>query len=194
MCFKLFCCCHDNAGANRMTGDNVNAATTDAEANSSLPSPVTAQPIFSGYYKLFAKECLDEHNRYRALHGVPLVTMNVNLSAYAMEWARVLAESNSVLIYRNEAIYGENLYVAREHNVDAQTVVKTWYDEISYYNFDRPEKVHGVDQFTQLIWKSTREIGVGIEKRGQNTWIVVNYGPKGNIPGQFEMNVPSPIK
>ncbi|XP_055845015.1 Golgi-associated plant pathogenesis-related protein 1-like [Episyrphus balteatus] len=184
MCFKLFCCC--NHGDNAI-GEN-NERTGEANP------PVINQPILSGFYNLFVKECLDEHNRFRALHGVPMVTLNVNLSAYATEWARILADRNSVLIYRNEQLYGENLFVAREYNVDARTVVKSWYDEIKSYNFDRPEKVHGVDQFTQVVWMKTREIGVGIEKRGQNTWVVVNYDPKGNIPKNFEINVPEPIK
>jgi hypothetical protein len=50
--------------------------------------------------------------------------------------------------------------------------------------------------FTQMIWKSSTEIGVGISKvRGQNKYVVVaHYKPSGNIntPGEFRKNVLPP--
>ena len=52
----------------------------------------------------------------------------------------------------------------------------------------------GSSNFTQMMWKSSREIGVGIAKlQGQNTYIIVaQYYPAGNTnnPGDFWENVP----
>ncbi|GIY60273.1 golgi-associated plant pathogenesis-related protein 1 [Caerostris extrusa] len=51
---------------------------------------------------------------------------------------------------------------------------------------------------SQLLWKSTTEIGVGVAKiPGQNkAYVVVNYRPAGNnnMPGEFERNVLPPQK
>jgi hypothetical protein len=47
--------------------------------------------------------------------------------------------------------------------------------------------------FTQVVWKSSKSISVGVAKgRGGTTFVVVNYYPPGNYKGQFSANVPRP--
>lgn len=50
--------------------------------------------------------------------------------------------------------------------------------------------------FTQMIWKSSNEMGIGISKvKGQNKYVIVaHYKPSGNIntPGEFRKNVLPP--
>ena len=52
--------------------------------------------------------------------------------------------------------------------------------------------------FTQLVWKSTTEIGVGVARvRGQDRWVIVtHYRPQGNtnMPGDFKTNVLPPLQ
>ena len=47
--------------------------------------------------------------------------------------------------------------------------------------------------FTQMVWKLTTEIGVGVARvRGQDRWVIVaQYRPQGNsnMPGDFQRNV-----
>ena len=62
------------------------------------------------------------------------------------------------------------------------------------YDFSlAPRQGQGTDHFTQLIWKSTKYIGVGktLTKRNKMTCtiIVARYEPRGNIPGDFNENV-----
>lgn len=45
--------------------------------------------------------------------------------------------------------------------------------------------------FTQVVWKSTTEVGVGLAMVGNAVFVVGQYSPAGNISneGYFEKNV-----
>jgi hypothetical protein len=50
------------------------------------------------------------------------------------------------------------------------------------------------DHFTQIVWKSTQEFGIGkAHTRGGKLIVVANYHPAGNIMGKFHENVLPPI-
>lgn len=47
--------------------------------------------------------------------------------------------------------------------------------------------------FTQVVWKGSREIGVGKARSNDGKILVVaNYRPAGNVIGRFSENVPAP--
>lgn len=53
--------------------------------------------------------------------------------------------------------------------------------------------------FTQVVWKGSKEVGVGLATDGKTVFVVGQYQPAGNIsnPGYFEKNVlpaGSPVK
>ena len=57
------------------------------------------------------------------------------------------------------------------------------------------QNIHFSDHFTQLVWKSTKEFGIGkAHTRGGKLIVVANYRPSGNIIGQFQENVLPKIK
>lgn len=45
--------------------------------------------------------------------------------------------------------------------------------------------------FTQLVWKNTRRFGAGIAYNRDRTkaYVVAQYAPSGNSPGQYRQNV-----
>ena len=50
------------------------------------------------------------------------------------------------------------------------------------------EKLLG--HFTQLVWKDSKEMGVGRSQSKDGTWIAVaNYLPPGNVIGEYPKNV-----
>lgn len=67
--------------------------------------------------------------------------------------------------YRPGSRYGENLFVATNFQPTAEEVVKGWYSEIFAYNYKQPGFHTNTGNFTQLIWKKSMEIGVGISKQ-----------------------------
>lgn len=45
--------------------------------------------------------------------------------------------------------------------------------------------------FTQVVWKGTKELGVGLATDGHKIYVVAQYRPPGNMnmPGHFADNV-----
>jgi hypothetical protein len=82
--------------------------------------------------------------------------------------------------------YGENLAYG---TITATQAVDLWYDEIQYYNFADPANSDGTYEkwghFTQLVWKSTTQIGCVIhECSGFNPdriYVICEYSPQGNV-------------
>jgi hypothetical protein len=40
--------------------------------------------------------------------------------------------------------------------------VKAWYDEVKNYNFKKPGFTMDTGHFTQLVWKSSTRLGLGL--------------------------------
>lgn len=59
-----------------------------------------------------------------------------------------------------------------------------WYNELYKpgYDYSRPGYQSGAGHFTQLIWKSSTSVGVGIAiKNGKEFYGVAQYTPQGNL-------------
>lgn len=75
--------------------------------------------------------------------------------------------------------------------------IKLFYDEIQYYDWNNPGFSMETGHFTQVVWKASIEIGVGIAIYPDPTWryravVCISYRPPGNYLGQFEQNVLPP--
>lgn len=64
--------------------------------------------------------------------------------------------------YEPSAEYNQNIYQGITETVYVEDIVRTWYNEISHYSFNDPFISARTQHFAQMIWKSTREIGVGM--------------------------------
>lgn len=157
----------------------------------STPSPINRKSFYSD----FEIECLKTHNEYRARHGVPALKISKRMCKHAEEWARILA-SRGVLIHRNNSQYGENIFClwssnANNNHVSGREVVDSWYSEISQHVFHKEPSTLKTGHFTQVVWKESRELGVGMARnRTGEVFVVANYDPPGNFIGSFEKNVP----
>jgi len=142
-----------------------------------------------------AEAILNHHNKVRKDLGIAPLTWNPKLAAYAQAWADYLATSNNCDIkHRTECgenglIYGENIYwgssSAIYKPIDASI---TWYNEIKDYTYARlnENNMDGTGHYTQMIWKDTKEVGVGVAICPNGAIIVVaNYYPAGNVIDQF---------
>ena len=145
----------------------------------------------------FRAAALKQHNVYRAKHGVPPLVLSAQLNDVAQHNAEQLARTNQ-LVHSDNTQLGENLYAfgsSGQALPRSEAVVDRWYGEIQNYNFNKPSFHTGTGHFTQLVWKSSKELGMGMAQAADGTWYVVaNYSPPGNISGQFPLNVLKPKK
>jgi uncharacterized protein YkwD len=144
----------------------------------------------------FNEEALAYHNELRAKHGCPPLKLNEKLCTIAQNYANELAAKNalqhSTNQYNDEPL-GENLYYCSGFDVDPKTMTQSWYDEIQKYDFSSNNFIKGTGHFTQVIWKSTTDVGFGRSKSRSGAYYgVANYYKAGNFQGEFLKNVPKP--
>lgn len=69
--------------------------------------------------------------------------------------------------------------------------VENWYSEGINHVFGREPSTLKTGHFTQIVWRDSREFGVGMAKnRSGQIFVVANYDPPGNFIGSFSENVP----
>lgn len=146
----------------------------------------------------FEEECLQAHNAYRKKHGVPPLVLNKKICKYSTEWAKVLAKTGK-MEHRDQSTYGENIFYAWSSDpnftVTGAAAVDKWYSEIKLHTFGKEPTSLASGHFTQVIWESTKEMGVGVAKSSDGkTFVVANYFPPGNVIGSFAAQVPPPKK
>lgn len=148
----------------------------------------------------FITDCLIWHNNLREIHGVPPLTLSHQLCSMAQFWSNHLVHTNT-FYHRNSKDIGENLFCkwssVPEFDITGQQVAKYWYSEMKLYNFyQEPSLLHvHACQFTQMVWRSSTEFGVGkARSRCGKIVIVANYKPAGNVIGEFHDNVFPPLK
>lgn len=153
------------------------------------PSPICTK---RSQYNEFELDCLRAHNEYRLRHGVSPLKLNKKLCRYAEEWAKIIA-SRGVLVHRNNSQYGENIFCSWSSissNVSGREPVDNWYGEYINHVFNKEPTTLKSGHFTQVVWKESRELGIGMAKnRAGEVFVVAYYDPPGNYIGSFEKNV-----
>uniref|UniRef100_A0A669EIS2 GLI pathogenesis-related 2 n=1 Tax=Oreochromis niloticus TaxID=8128 RepID=A0A669EIS2_ORENI len=140
----------------------------------------------------FKKEFLDTHNAYRAQHGAPPLTFNTELNDAAQNWANQMLAKKK--LGHSDTNDGENVYYAWSSETKTLTgkeAVDSWYSEIKDYDFKKSGHQPKTGHFTQVVWKSSTELGVGIATDGNTVFVVGQYRPAGNITnaGYYQKNV-----
>ncbi|RWS24276.1 uncharacterized protein B4U80_06696 [Leptotrombidium deliense] len=143
----------------------------------------------------FVIESLYWHNAFRKIHNSPALALSSELCEKAQEWANSLTHKD-VFYHKNDEEIGENLLLKCSNftnlDINGEEVTKLWYSEIDKYAFHlSPCLLHTqANRFTQLVWKDTREFGIGKAKTREGKLIVVaNYRPAGNVVGEYHLNV-----
>ena len=150
--------------------------------------------------KILNEILLQEQNKYRLLHNSRNLSLDNKIIKDASTYAESLTKNSELIFepsgiyYNTDEKYGENIFYCNKKTCKDQNVtlaVTTWYEESLNYNYDTNEGIEGTHNFTQMIWKNSNLIGIGIS-RNFNTghmFYVLNYFPKGNVPGKFKENI-----
>ena len=137
---------------------------------------------------------LDAHNAVRAAvrppagyqgTWVPLppLTWSDEVAATSQQWADHLRDDNKCKLVHSDTRYGENLAMGKD--LDIPHAVGMWAGEgkkfryVPVYEFDIP-----TGHYSQLVWRTTTQVGCGIARCGRTTVVVCRYNPAGNRIGR----------
>uniref|UniRef100_A0A0N5B1X4 SCP domain-containing protein n=1 Tax=Strongyloides papillosus TaxID=174720 RepID=A0A0N5B1X4_STREA len=139
------------------------------------------------YYDAYKQKILLETNLYRLKHKANILQTNSQIADLAQDLAEqyLVKQKLNVKKYDNYGI----LYTRVKISL-ATTVLKDWYDTKIKYNFflNKPSS-EAANSFTQIVWRETRQLGVGVQRDDDYLVIVFVFYPKGNIKGEYGKNV-----
>lgn len=135
------------------------------------------------------RDALLAHNRLRTLHHVKPLQWNQSLADQAQQIADTLAVDPST--FQGEPL-GQN--VAQIWHDQTRAPVKAtniWYSENKRYSFAYPQYSDKVRHFTQMVWRSSEQLGMGAapSPSGKYVIVVALYRPVGNEASQLRDNV-----
>ncbi|CDR47647.1 CYFA0S35e00716g1_1 [Cyberlindnera fabianii] len=178
------------SSSTRASTTSSSTRTSSSSTRTSSSSTSTSAAATSSGLTPVEQAILDRHNEYRARHGVPNLTWNSELSAYAQSYIDELSTTSTsacsgTLVHspRTGLNYGENLAYG---NISPTQGVDLWYNENVYYNYDDPENSSGdfesYGHFTQLVWKDTTQLGCVVQSCPSNRiYLICEYYTAGNI-------------
>jgi len=145
-------------------------------------------------------QALQAHNRYRTLHHSPFLNWSEGLATEAQAIAQSLATQDMHSGRKDSATdLGQNMAklagsMACEDAGEIAT--NLWYSQAKNYSYSDPRLNADTDTFTQVIWKDTKEVGIGCAKssitQSGPMYVVALYKPAGNIPKLLRQNVFEP--
>jgi len=136
-----------------------------------------------------AQQYIDAHNKYRAKHCAAPLSWSSKLADIAQKWANHLRDRCGTLEHSAGTQYGENLAAGSIGALDPTSAVDMWYDEIKRYKFPNGGFSMTTGHLTQLLWRSTRQVGCGhAQCKGLDIY-VCEYDPPGNWEGQYRNEV-----
>ena len=138
------------------------------------------------------------HNQWRQEIGAPELNWSASLATTAQHWANNLKHHQACnMTHSNTRGLGENLYWASPlmysdgkkelQPVSATRVTESWGSEKTNYHYASNTCASGkvCGHYTQVVWKTTSEIGCAKTVCGDNSQVwVCNYSPPGNWRGQ----------
>lgn len=130
-----------------------------------------------------------QHKAYRAHYGAEPLVLDPELTRYATNRAQKMAAADGALS-SSRGPYGENLFMSWPTQPTPAEVVKAWMDGAAEYDYGNPGFSNATGNFTQVVWKGSRKLGVGLARSASDRWYVIAvYDPPGNYTGQFPQNV-----
>ncbi|ODM89926.1 Golgi-associated plant pathogenesis-related protein 1 [Orchesella cincta] len=158
--------------------------TADRSASAQATTPIGLPPhrLFPGFkYNNnfeYAKVGRDFHNHYRAMHRAGPLILHEKIQESAQRLAEQLASRNTLNVPK-DSIYSSNVFALPGVVPASEAVreaVQFWYRSFSDYKRENPTP----NAFSQLVWRSSKEVGIGTATDGDRTVVVASYFPKGN--------------
>lgn len=143
------------------------------------------------------EKCLFAHNHIRKVwHDTNELKWDDELAYGATKWATHLAIKND-LRHSDMNNYGENIFrMSGDTSLRCIDAVHEWYKErlSSLYNFDDVKFDPKAGHMLQLLWKTAKNVGVGIVTAHGNIWIVARYTPAQKVETSYKDYIKKPVK
>ncbi|KAI0451992.1 CAP domain-containing protein [Xylaria acuta] len=164
-------------------GRSQKTATTTTMVMAATPGIPSSVPQYVDD-ETFTSAILNSTNFYRGEHNATAVAWNATLEAFATSYLGGDAVGADCAFAHSGGPYGENLALGYP---DATAAVEAWGDERARYDFGNPGFGEATGHFTQLVWKSTTDVGCGrrLCAGGRGWYLVCEYWPRGNVIGAF---------
>lgn len=138
------------------------------------------------------RRVLATHNDERAQVGVPPLRWNADLAASAAEWADHLAATGALehAPENPDAPQGENLWAGTRGRFTPEAMTAAWIREKQHFqpgrfpNNSKTGRVEDVGHYTQVVWRSTRDVGCAMAATQDEDILVCRYSDAGNYRGE----------
>ncbi|KAK9941739.1 hypothetical protein M0R45_007434 [Rubus argutus] len=130
------------------------------------------------------EDYLNGHNVARGQVGVPNITWDNTVAAYAQSYAD--SRKGDCNLVHSGGPYGENL-AKGSGSFTATAAVNLWVAEKPYYNYTSNSCTGGQQclHYTQVVWANSVRLGCARVQCSNLWWFVTcNYDPPGNYIGQ----------
>lgn len=130
---------------------------------------------------------LKSHNDARAAAGMAPLTHSASLAAEAQAYAQQLVAIGSLQHAQDRNGHGENLYWQSQSSKPCENGSTAWADEKNLYGGQPVGQGNfaAYGHYTQMIWKTTTEVGFGTASDGKGgVYVVARYNPAGNMVGK----------
>lgn len=156
-----------------------------------------AAPLFQGNIGRtdnFEQRVLDAHNRERAAMGIEPLRWNEDLARDAEAWAAHLTNVG-YLVHSESDPYdpdpqGENLWAGTRGYYGVESMVGLWIDEKRHFkrgvfpDNSSTGALEDVGHYTQVVWRSTRQVGCAMARGARDEFMVCRYSEGGNVIGE----------
>jgi hypothetical protein len=140
----------------------------------------------------FTHALLTEHNRARDEAGVPRLQWSVKLAGEAQRQAQRLAQEGWIRHSSQSELNGagENLWMGSAGYYGAEAMVGSFVEEKrnflpgAFPRVSRTGRWEDVGHYTQVVWRTTREVGCAVARNGSDDFLVCRYWPAGNWMGE----------
>ena len=140
----------------------------------------------------FALSAIRRHNVVRACHIAQPLMFNCEIMKIAQDYSEHLANDVKSLVHSSNTFHGEwmgeNLASAYGYSINGELPTNMWYNEIKDYNFNKPGFSSNTGHFTQVVWKASKEFGIGLACSGY-CYMTGNYYPGGNYNNMYSTQV-----
>ena len=132
----------------------------------------------------FTLSAIKLHNLYRACHNAQPLIFNCEILEIAQNYSEHLAKDVGNLVVSNNRFHGEWMgeNSAFFYGTNGEIPTKLWYSDYLRYNFSNPGLISGAGHFTLVVWKNSKEFGIGYScDDNSRCFVVANYYPGGNF-------------